>query len=257
MNTWEILNKELNYYGIRLLKNGRCQFYINNKLKTQGIHTTIRQFSNTIKKHTDVFKNLFNETIELISKNEPVSSICDKRMEDLFIFLLKDAYSLLTSFDDPEAQQKATIMNNAFNRDIKSFSKNQIYKFLDYKITIDWIYRRINRLIYLRKLLSFSLMGRDRIAKYNMKTARGVTGPRGNLDLPMQERVFSWDDQEFNKDVSKQKQKQERYRKGFEAYNEPGVAEGHYWRELRNEGFAWSDRGSESSYPSRNRLMNL
>ena len=148
-------------------------------------------------------------------------------------------------------------MNNAFNRDIKSFSKDQIYKFIDYKITIDWTYRRINRLIYLRKLLSFSLLGKKKIAQHNIKLARGVSGPWSNLDLPVQERVFTWDDQEFNKDVSKQKQKQNRYRKGFEAYDEPGVAEGHYWRELRNEPFSWADRGSESPYPSRSRLMNM
>lgn len=257
MNTWEILNKELNYYGIRLADNGRCQFYIGNKLKNQGVRTTIRQFNITIKKHIDIFKKLFEETVELLSNNEQVSFVCDKKMEDLFIFSLKDLYSLVSSFDSQEAQQIASNMNIFFNRDIKSFSKEQIYRFIDYKITIDWTYRRINRLIYLRKLLSFSLIGKNRIDKYNIKTARGITGPWGNLDLPMQERVFTWNDQEFNKDVSKKKQKQNRYRKGFEAYNEPGVAEGHYWREIRNEPFSWSDRGTESPYASRSRLMNM
>lgn len=256
LNTWHILNKELNYYGIRLSNNGKCQFYINNKLKTQGIYRTITQLETTINNHTDNFKNLLKDAVDFISAPSQPYSYCDKRIEDLFIFSVKDLSILLLCFDCQESKEISSSLNMALNRDIKSFSKEQIYKFPDYKISIDWLYRRIRRLYYIKKLLTFSLMGKDKISKYNIKMASGLSGPWANLDLPMQERCFSWDDTEFNKDTTKQKQKQQRYRKGFEEYNGDGrVAEGHYFSDPRNEPFSWNDRKNSSPYPSRNMLM--
>ena len=42
-NSWEILKKELNYYGVNLIDNKRCQIYKDNNIITQGIIKTIRQ----------------------------------------------------------------------------------------------------------------------------------------------------------------------------------------------------------------------
>ncbi len=84
--------------------------------------------------------------------------------------------------------------------------------------------------------------------------AAGVAGPGSRLDLPLKERVFEFGTEVGNR--TKAKQKQRRYRKGLENYDSESFAEGHYWRELRNEPFAWSDRNFDDPYPGRNYLRN-
>ncbi|MFW6173100.1 MAG: hypothetical protein ACOC5T_05090, partial [Elusimicrobiota bacterium] len=79
------------------------------------------------------------------------------------------------------------------------------------------------------------------------------------LDLPMEERVFKWRDIEDEvRGRERGKEKQRRYRQGFENYNNDGrVGEGYYWREMRNEPYSWYDRGTSSPYKSRATIDNL
>jgi hypothetical protein len=89
----------------------------------------------------------------------------------------------------------------------------------------------------------------------NLKTeAKGVHGPYSNLDLPMEERVFSWSviDEEV-RGRSRDLRTQIRYTKGHTVYNDPMNNNGTYWREIRNEPFLWGKEG-ENPYPHRNLL---
>jgi len=121
---------------------------------------------------------------------------------------------------------------------------------------LDWIYRRNSILTYIIHLLKFSKAGEEAVCKYVVKTARGVQGPWGNLDLPMLERQFKWDDvAEETRGRDRDIKRQHRYRMGLENYNNDGrTGEGFYWREIRNEPFSWYDRDSEDPYPSRHTL---
>jgi hypothetical protein len=254
LDNWTLLNKELSYFGIRLINDGKCQYYIDGKLKNQGIITTIRQLGISVKKHEDLMGELFNKISNLLSQQQN-TEICDERLIDLFKISLKELSMFLTCFDDHLNCDISKAVNNALSRDIQSFSKEQIYKLPDYKISIDWTHRFITRLIYIRKLLSYASVGRKHVNKYEIKTARGISGPWSNLDLPMKERCYPFESEELQ-GISKDKEKQRRYRKGFENYNGDGrVSEGHYWREIRNEPYSWSSRGTDSPYPSRNLLM--
>ena len=255
MDTWFILSKELNYYGIRLLNSRECQFAKGDgKIVTQGIVKTIRQTKQTIKKYKKEFKNLWDEvSVLLLEEQFEISEPTSEKMIDLFVFSLKDLSKLLLCFSETDDSVYQHSIESALNRDIKEFSKKQIYTLPDYKIAIDFVHRLISRLSYITRLLSFACMGKKKISLYDIKMARGISGPWSNLDLPMEERKFP-----FGQEVQKRekaKKRQRRYRKGLENYNNDGrVGEGHYWRELRNEPFLWSDRKDNDPYPHRSLL---
>lgn len=86
-----------------------------------------------------------------------------------------------------------------------------------------------------------------------------VQGPYSNLDLPVEERVFTWND--ISEEVQGRqdlKQKQRRYRMGLEDNAPSDTKVGFYWRELRNEPYLMpagtEEAGYESSYPYRANL---
>lgn len=248
INNWTLLKKELSYYGILLINNKQCQLSIKNKIITQGIIKTIRQINISIKKQKKQLMSLWKEIIDVLQDQNISNDIIDHRMIDLFIFSLKDLSKFLLCFEDTDNSPFQDIIDYSLCKDIKMFNKEQIYSLPDYKISIDWINRLICRLKYVVRLLSFAVMGEKKIGKFEVKMAQGVSGPWSRLDIPLKERVF-----EFGNDLetrTRAKQKQKRYRKGFDNYNAgEGVSEGYYWREPRNEPYSWCDRKWDSPYP--------
>ena len=256
MDTWELLRKELSYYGIRLVSNKKCQIVSEDGEIVQGIIKSLKQVNNSIKKQKSVLSSIWDEIHSLLHKECPDNIPIDEKMERLFIFSLKDLSKFLLCFEEMDESNFQTCIEESLNRDIRAFNKNQIYKLPDYKIMVDWVHRTISRLIYVSKLLSFAALGKRKVSEYDFKVAsgRGVTGPFANLDLPMEERMFPFG-QEAESRV-RAKRRQRRYEKGLESYNNDGrVAEGHYWREPRNEPFKWSDRAHDDPY-SRRALLN-
>lgn len=254
MDTWKILSKELNYYGIRLIDNTKCQICDENgDIKVQGVIKTIRILNNYVRHQKKLLLKLWNEVVETLEQEQPVAEMIDENMSKLFIFSLKDFAKYLLCFDGYEKSKYNNAISLALTRDIKTFSKDQIYSIPEYKISIDWITRNICRLLYISKLLAFACMGKNRVSQYDLKTAKGIAGPWSRLELPIEERMFPFG--HGLKEREKGKQKQRRYTKGLQNYNNsPQVGEGHYWRELRNEPFSWFDRNFEDPYPSRHLL---
>ena len=267
-NNWEILTKELVFYGIKLHNSHMCSMRQEEqftKMKnTHAISVLQKRINQNGKLFEATWKDLLNciesTPLDVVSQN---SSLVEKR---LFINSLKDLAkfaSFLNAnfiFDDEDLQK-------TFQRSIKSFMKQDcnhvprevILSVPDYKINLDWIFRTNSILSYLIHLLSYARLGPDKVghSKTMIKTARGVSGPWANLDLPLLERRFNWSDiAEEMAGRQRDKRNQTRYMKGFEYYNDPWgrVGEGHYWREIRNEPYKWSDRADESPYPHRSIL---
>ena len=251
MDNWLILTKELNYYGIDLIKGKRCRFRDSKgNVNTCGIIKSIKILNKYIKEQKKVLLSSWEDLEKLLDKKDNEDSLCDTKMVNLFIHSLKDLSKYLLCFEGMEQSRFFYIIENVLNRDIQSFNKNQINTLPDYKIIIDWTTRLIQRLLYIRKLLIFVSLGQRGIAKNVAKEARGISGPWANLDLPMEERAYPFEDEELT-GRDKDKERQRRYTKGMENYHEPGVGEGHYWREIRNEPFSWWDRADEDPYPHR------
>jgi hypothetical protein len=254
MGTWELLAKELHYYGIELIDNKTCQMSDDDgDVKTQGVIKTVRLLNQHINKQKKLLLTLWNEMVDILQDQSFSSEIVDDNMVSLFVFSLKDLSQYLLCFEGADKSKYYTAVSYALSQDIKTFNKHQIYSIPDYKISIDWITRNISRLLYISNLLSFASMGKKRVSQYDLTTAAGVAGPWSRLDLPMLERKFPFGFGLRSREKGKQKQK--RYTKGLENYNGDGrVGEGHYWRELRNEPFDWMDRNFEDPYPSRYQL---
>jgi len=256
MNTWNLLKKELNYYGINLTDDRKCEIYTaEGRLRRQGILKTIRQIKKSIKNNKKLLVDICEEVINLLQIEEINKEvIIDEKLKKVFIFSLKDLAKFLLCFEELDNSTLKESIESSLNKDIKNFSKEQISQLPDYKISLDWIYRLISRLNYILRLLSFASMGEERSRDFLVKEAKGISGPWANLDLPILERVFPYEDSRM-REITKGKEKQRRYRKGFENYNGDGrVSEGHYWREIRNEPFSWYDKQFESPYPSRSVL---
>ena len=263
MDTWFLLKKELNYYGIEIINNKICQ--ISNKdgvVKKQSIIKTVREIKKEITEQQKLMKFLWDELIKLLNeKNNPIELVDDKMIK-LFIFSLKDLLRFLLCFENYDNSEYHKVVSLALTKDINSFCRGQIYKTSDYKISIDWVSRIISKLLYIKKLLSFSLLGKKKVQeigkkysydKRTIKIAKGIAGPWAHLDLPMAERVFPFG--EILQQREKGKKKQQRYWKGFQAYNDSGwVGEGRYWRELRNEPYEWANREDDDPYPGRSLL---
>lgn len=259
MDTWVLLKKELSYYGIRLINDRKCEVYDDTgKSKKQGIIRTIREINQSVKKQKIILLSLLKDVVETLQIKECSRKPIDNKMVDLFIFSLKDLSKFLLCFEEFDKSEYQEAVDNALNQDIKSFTKEQVYLLPDYKISVDWVHRYVSRMMYISNLLSFAAIGKKNISKYDLKVAdvvkmgRGIAGPWSNLDLPLLERVFPFGQEVQRREKAKRGQR--RYRKGLENYNAPGVGEGHYWRELRNEPFSWNDRKHEDPYPHRDLL---
>ncbi len=253
MDNWTILLKELAYYGIKPLNILTCQVIDKEgTIHTQNIKKTIKLLKKDIHEQKGVMHSLWNELSSILQEQGVEDPIISEVSKKLFIHSLKDMTKFLDCFEELDNSTFVQSVQNALNRDIQSFTLQQISKVPDYKISIDWVHRTICKLNYIKTMLSLISMGKKNVLKNEIKTARGISGPWANLDLPMEERAFpfGFELQQRGRD----KRRQRRYWKGFENYNGPNVGEGHYWRELRNEPYSWADRKDEDPYPYRNLL---
>lgn len=252
-STWSLLKKELRSNNIVLKGQGYCIYE-----DCQGNEHTyrLRETFLAVDRDISIQKNklcrLWRQAIDILCCRSDDTGLTDEIGTTLFIFSLKDSLRFLYCFEDLYNSTLLALVKKHINKDIIEFSSKQIYNFPNYKIAIDWVARDIMRLMYLKKLIRFTMTGTKNVSQKEIKMAIGVSGPWANLDLPMLERVFPWDD--IDSDIrgrSRDIRKQRRYRKYLDNYHSPGVGEGHYWRELRNEPFSWYDRQSEDPYYQR------
>ena len=264
-STWDTLQKETCYYGVKLTDQKTCQFRYKNKIYQTPIQTKIELIDKQIRDNNKLLDNLWKELSDLLKyEKEMEASIgIDVRLVNLFINSLKDIDALARLLCSASDRCRKSLIEIGFFKNLKlvlntdyiDFPKDFITSVPDYKLCLDWTIRKNCILSYIRKLLRFVLSGQVFTSRDAVKLARGVAGPWSNLDLPMLERAFEW--QDISDEVAgrqKDKQQQRRYRQGFENYNSEKVGEGRYWRELRNEPYSWYDRDSEDPYPSRSTL---
>ena len=257
----DTIKKELRVYGLEITKDNLCKVHKGSSAFTITIPKTISLLHTYIKKNTKLFNDLWEELSNLILGSSCTNFIKDTKLINLFINSVKELYSFaqILCINTKKAHGKLGKvgiflgLSNLLNSDINQINKEMIDIVPEYKIAIDWVFRKNCQLSYIVNLLKALIKDCE---NGKVKTARGISGPWANLDLPMKERAFEWADIDDEvRGREQDKQKQFRYRKGLEEYNNDGrVGEGHYWREIRNEPFSWYDRATESPYPSRSLL---
>lgn len=263
---WSTLEKELAINGIELIDNKTCKVLENETLRPRAIIMQIKQIDREIAKNRSALENNLIGLHELLSKSKPnhEDSAIDHKTVNLFVHSMKALLFSLGTYmggygfkyiqKDINTTDIYDVVRACMNTDYMRFPKHVILEVPDYKLSMDWLVRNLNKLSYLKRLLLIAMKGKDRIDKYFIKVARGIQGPWANLDLPMQERAFEWADiEEEVRGRDSDIRKQRRYRMGFDHYNDYSKksGEGFYWTELRNEPYLWSERGDKSPYPGR------
>jgi len=148
MDTWTILNKELEYYGIHLINDTSCECIMEDGQKIeQGMVKTIRMLNKSIKNHKKILASLWDNACETLEvSNLAEEQFHDNSMKKLFIHTLKDMSKFLLMFEELQGSYLSNTVEQTLSRDINSFSAEQLSEAIDYKISIDWIHRTIERL---------------------------------------------------------------------------------------------------------------
>jgi len=239
---YDDIKKELLIHKIALKGNGIVSF----EGKSLPVSHCAGLFKAKAKASYEVVEKLWDEVCSLLSEETEAKTNPPEGIDSVFVHALQGLYRMLylypglLRFDEIQRQ-----VGQALCRDINSFSYRVMSKIIEYKLGIEWVSHLIAKNLYIRALLLVV-----QFPERKEVSAKGVHGPYSNLDIPMQERVFSWSaiDEEVRgrgRDIRNQR----RYRMGLEGYHDPWVNEGFKWRELRNEPYLWGKREDESPYP--------
>lgn len=246
----EISSRELNHFGISILSNNRLL------LDKTGVNMSLDRFASMIESRYDQILNIKKSIISQL-EDATSNSIRDFKKEltrpslSSLKYFLKEVSSLQGYNSSFQEKIKHILNGCGFNFSVIS-RKNIIL----YKMISRWLDYLIKRDLYIYQLV-INTINKSMLETDHEKVARGIQGPWGNLDLPMQERVFKWDDvSEETYGRRADIQKQRRYVMGLEDYHSPNVKVGYYFRELRNEPYLFSDSDTESPYPHRNLLWS-
>lgn len=261
---WTTLEKELAINGIELIDNKICRVLENNKLRTKSLLLHIKDVDREISRNRLALEETLENMNALIQEADHDNNIhyLDIKTQNLFVHSIKSlSLALRTYLEKYNFKYKELTVADMYrqvrlflNKDSASLGKHVILGIPDYKLTMDWLVRNLNKLSYIKRLLLIAMKGQNRIEKYFVKIARGVQGPWANLDLPMEERAFEWKDiEEEVRGRDRDIRKQRRYRMGLDGYNDYSkkAGEGFYWVEMNNEPYLWSDRATNSPYPGR------
>jgi hypothetical protein len=249
----ESLHKELLARGFRY-DNGNILSTLNNTIYS------VEYFQHNIKQSEDSFKKDIVSCWDEISKLDNSFSYkgkADKDLMNIVVYMGNKIQRRISCGFYGKNKNKITSYVN------KLFSYNSINYFNNSKCNIfiknfNCILRcEISMLNLFIINILVSNLSRD-IKKVSYSYNKGVEGPWSHLDLPMQERVFKWEDiDEETMGRQNDKQHQRRYLMGLEDYDSTdSFKEGFYYRDLNLEPFLFEDAAEESPYPYRSVLWS-
>ena len=202
----------------------------------------------TTKKRKRLLWTMWHEVAMELTSDATNSSPTDS-IRKLFVSSLHDLYTLSCCFDELDKCNVVKAIKVSLDKDIESFSSISMSNVIDYALSIEWLNHLIRRDLYTIALIT-------KLSESLQTEATGVAGPWSRTDVPMQERVFKWD-QVAGETAGRamDRRNQRRYRQGFEGYKDLWPNEGTYWREIRNEPYKFDDKDS-NPYPHRNTLWS-
>jgi len=154
-----------------------------------------------------------------------------------FLNSVKKSYLLSILFSD--LADISGSIRKLFDADIRSIPKEFILKFNHLYLRIKLIHQLVMRELYRVKLIKRYM---------SLHKAAQISGPWANLDLPMQERVWEWDDSEDEYFTEREKQRKEQTR-----YNPENLKNGFFyvWQDLNRDPYKFEDMKTDSPYKSR------
>ena len=161
----------------------------------------------------------------------------------LFLNAVKKSFELSSIFTDLKSISKT--IRQLLDTDIASSDSQLIQHFNDDYLRIQCLHRLMMIELYRKRL----------IHRYMTVTKQAqISGPWSNLDLPIEERVWEWDDGEEEYFANRQRSRREQIR-----YNpENATRSGFYyvWQDLNRDPYLFTDMEENSPYKSR-RLLTV
>lgn len=240
--TDDLLKEELEVFGITNQPDSSWQCCIGDEnINIKSLNeciSTIQESILELKKHLwEDWQDLANVAdVILHSENTNLGSL------DNLIFLnaVKKSYLLSRVFSD--LTDVSTILKKIFYLDATDIHGNLISKFNLVYLRIRLLHHLIMHEIYRLKLLT-----RCQVITRQSQ----VSGPWANLDLPMKERVWEWneEDDEYFNNRSRARREQVRY-------NPENNKAGFYyvWQDLSRDPYLFMDMVKDSPYKSRHLL---
>lgn len=160
----------------------------------------------------------------------------------IFLHSARHAYLLSSLFSD--LKSVTTTIKTVFFVDISTVEDEHVEEFNLLYLRVRLVHYLILREMYRLKLI--------RCYMRNTKIAQ-ISGPWANLDLPMKERMWEWDDEEDEYFSLRDKAIKEQVR-----YNPEVDNLGFYfiWTEATRDPYLWTERETESPYKTRS-LLNV
>lgn len=159
----------------------------------------------------------------------------------LFLSAVKKSFELSTIFTDLKPISKT--IRQLLDTDIASSDNRLIQHFNDDYLSIQCLHRLIMTELYRRQL----------IYRYMTLTKQAqISGPWANLDLPIEERKWEWDEGEDEYFDNRKKSRREQIRYNPENQTKSGFY--YVWQDLNLDPYRFEDMKEDSPYKSRHLL---
>lgn len=158
----------------------------------------------------------------------------------IFLNSVKRAYLLSSQFSS--LRPVTSLLFDILKMDISRISDEHVERFNRMYLSIRMAHYLIMKERYRLQVIT-RFMSNTKVAQ--------ISGPWANLDLPMKERVWEWDDEEDEYFDSRDKAKKEQVR-----YNPENDKYGFYfiWQDLTRDPYRFEDMKEDSPYKSRHLL---
>lgn len=241
----ELVKRELAVYGILYKDEEMCSVINGGDRFNMTLPAEQATLQKSIASNKQLFSELWGELMEMLASPPMTISPGGESTGRMFTEALKHMLRIAVEHGNKRAK---LVIRNQLKRDINCFSESFMTKIIDYKIGLDWVHHLVQSDRYRLRLLAAL------VASHRPKEVTAIQGPWANLDLPMKERVWDYNEESGNlEDRDSEKQKQQRYQIP-DTYNDPySFEEGFYYREMRNEPYAFDDEDN-NPYPHRNNL---
>jgi len=159
----------------------------------------------------------------------------------IFLNSAKKAFQLASIFTDLAPIQQT--LHNMMDLDIQSVDDHLIRHFNTECLEIQSLHRLIMVELYRQKLVKHLML----ITKQAQ-----ISGPWANLDLPMKERIWEWDEGEEEYFDSRRRSRREQIRYNPENATKSGFY--YVWQDLTRDPYLFEDMKKDSPYKSRHTM---
>ncbi len=159
----------------------------------------------------------------------------------LFLSAVKKTFELSSIFTDLKPISK--IIRQLLDTDIASSGDHLIWHFNDDHLKIQCLHRLMMIELYRKHLIRHYM---------NMTKQAQISGPWANLDLPMEERKWEWDEGEEEYFDNRQKSRREQIRYNPENQTKSGFY--YIWNDPNRDPYRFEDMKEDSPYKSRSLL---